>query len=135
MRLLALRITLGIIAAFQLAFGSLFLVAPLFYGDLIGLPEAPAWVAWIFGLFGARALAFVVGMVLAIRDPQRYRSWIVAMIVVQVLDGIVTLGLVAQGVLTFAQVSTAGFMPIVFVVALALLFPRRGVGAVPSASA
>ncbi|MEO6532606.1 MAG: hypothetical protein ABIO06_03415 [Pseudolysinimonas sp.] len=131
MRLLALRITLGVIAAFQLAFGVLFLVAPQLYPALVGLHPAPAWTSWIFGLFGARAIGYAVGMVLTMRDPLRHRGWIATMIGVQAIDGIVTLALVAMGVLTFAQVSTAGFMPIAFIVALALTFPRAR--AVPSA--
>jgi len=124
MRLLVLRITLGVIAAFQFAFGMLFLVAPQFYPGLVGLAAAPAWTGWIFGLFGARALGYAVGMVLTIRNPLGHRGWIATMIGVQAIDGAVTLAFVGMGVLTLAQVSTAGFMPIVFIIALALTFPR-----------
>jgi len=124
MRLLILRITLGVIAAFQAGFGILFLIAPSVYPHLVGLAPVPAWAPWIFALFSARALGFAAGMVFAIRDPFRYRSWIAVMIGVQAIDWIVTMVFVLQGILTLAQVSTAGFMPIVFIVALALTFPR-----------
>lgn len=125
MRILALRITLGVIAAFQIVLGILFLLAPQFYGDAVGLEQAPPWVAWMFGMFSARALGYGVGLVLAIRDPLRHRAWIATMIGVQVIDWLVTISLVVQGVLSLAQVSTAGFMPVLFVLALVLTFPRR----------
>jgi len=125
MRLLILRITLGVIATFQAGFGILFLVAPAAYPNLVGLDPVPAWAPWILALFSARALGVVAGMVFAIRDPYRYRSWIAVMIGVQAIDWIVTMVLVLHGTLTLAQVSTASFMPIVFIVALALTFPRR----------
>lgn len=124
MRLLTLRITLGVIAGFQFGFGLLFLFVPSLYPEMMGLPLGPLWTTWGFGLFAARALGYGVGMVLSIRDPYRNRSWIATMIGVQAIDAIVTLTLVAQGALTLAQASTAAFMPIVFVAALALTFPR-----------
>lgn len=131
MRLLVLRITLGVIAAFQLALGTMFLVAPGFYSDAVGLEPAPAWAGWMFAMFSARAFGFAVGLVLAIRDPYRHRAWIAVMIGIQAIDWIATLALVATGTLTMTQVSTAGFMPAVFIVLLALTFPRRGVVAKP----
>ena len=124
MRLLLLRITLGVIAAFQLGFGALFLFAPGLYPDAVGLESVPAWAPWMFALFGARALGFGAGMIVAMRDPLRHRSWIVIMIGVQVIDWIATVVAVLQGSLTITQVSTAGFMPVLFVVALVLFFPR-----------
>jgi len=134
MRPLILRITLGVIAAFQAGFGILFLVAPAAYPHLVGLDPVPAWAPWIFALFSARALGFAAGMVVAIRDPFRYRSWIAVMIGAQAIDWIATMVFVLQGTLTLAQVSTAGFMPIVFIVVLALTFSRRAAerGAVAS---
>jgi hypothetical protein len=95
------------------------------YPDAVGLDPVPAWAPWIFALFSARALGFAAGMVLAIRDPFRHRPWIAIMIGVQAIDWISTLVAVLQGGLTIAQVSTAGFMPILFIVALVLTFPRR----------
>lgn len=124
MRLRVLRITLGVIAGFQFGFGLLFLVAPTLYPQLMGLEPGPAWTTWGFGLFAARALGYGVGMIVALRDPYRHRSWIATMIGVQAIDGVVTIALIAQGALTLAQASTAAFMPVVFVIALAVTFPR-----------
>jgi hypothetical protein len=125
MRLVVLRITLGIIAAFQLVLGLMFLFAPDFYASAVGLDPAPDWVPWMFGMFSARAIGFTVGLALAIADPFRHRAWIAIMIGVQAIDWLVTASLVVQGTLTIAQVSTAGFMPVLFIIALALTFPRR----------
>jgi hypothetical protein len=125
MRLLALRITLGVIAAFQLALGAMFLFAPHFYAATVGLDPAPAWVPWMLAMFSARAFGFAAGLVIAIRQPERHREWIAIMIGVQAIDWLATVTLIGQGALTIAQVSTAAFMPILFIVALALTFPRR----------
>lgn len=124
MRLLVLRVTLGVIAAFQIGFGALFLFAPAVYPAAVGLDAVPAWAPWMFAMFSARAFGFGVGMILAMRDPLRYRSWIAVMVGVQAIDWIVTMGAVVQGALTVAQVSTAGFMPVIFIVVLILAFPR-----------
>lgn len=126
MRSLILRITLGLIAAFQIALGLLFIVAPGLYAQLVGLPRAPAWTAWIFGMFGARALGYAVGLIVAMRDPQRHRLWIVTMIGIQAVDWVLTVMLILQGALTLTQASTAAFMPVLFVIALALTVPRGG---------
>lgn len=124
MRLLVLRITLGVIAAFQIGFGALFLFAPAVYPAAVGLDAVPAWAPWMFAMFSARAFGFGVGMILAMRDPFRYRSWIAVMVGVQAIDWVATIVAVVQGFLTVAQVSTAGFMPVIFIVVLILAFPR-----------
>ena len=126
-----LKLTLYLIAAFQLGLGVLFLL-PGVFADLMGLEQAPPWTAWLFAMFGARAIGFGYGMVLAARDPLANRSWIVAMVAVQGIDWLATLVYLATGAVTLAQVTTAAFVPLLFIVVLSrhlLASPTRDVRA------
>lgn len=125
MRRTILRITLVVVAAFQVALAIIFTFASGPFVAAVGLDAVPVWVPWMFAMFGARALGFAYGMVLAFRDPVRHRSWIVAMIGVQAIDWIATLAFIGGGLLTVAQASTALFLPPLFVVGLLVGFPRR----------
>ncbi len=121
-----LRVTLLVIAGFQLVLGALFLVAPGATADLFGLaPDAPPWARWLFAMMAARFLGYAYGMVVAARDPLRHVSWIDSMIAVQAIDWIATLAVLAAGDLTLQQVSTAAFMPVLFISALLWWHPRR----------
>lgn len=119
-----LRLTLGGIGIVQLILGLVFIFAPGQFAALVGLKEAPPWAYWLFTMFGARALGFAYGMFLAMRDPQRYIVWIRAMIGIQAIDWISTIYFVATGGVTWLQVSTAAFLPLIFIVVLTLRYPR-----------
>ena len=121
-----LRITLVVVAAFQLALGLLFLCAPSTAPDALGLtPAAPAWAQWLFAMMAARFLGYAYGMLMAARDPLRSTSWINTMIGIQAVDWVATLVYLAGGALTLAQVTTAAFMPALFIAALLWWHPRR----------
>jgi hypothetical protein len=128
-RLLILRITLGVVAFFQIALALVFLVIPGPFAAAVALPEAPQWTYWMFAMFSARALGYAVGMVLAIRNPLAHRAWIVTMVGVQAIDWIATLAFIGAGAITVAQASTAAFLPVVFIVLLIATMPRRTTGA------
>lgn len=125
MRRIILRITLVVVAAFQVVLAVVFTFASGPFISVVGLEAVPAWAPWMFAMFGARAVGFAYGMVLAVRDPVRHRSWIVAMIGVQAIDWLVTLAFISGGLLTMAQASTALFMPPLFILGLLVGFPRR----------
>ncbi len=121
-----LRITLLTIAFFQLVLGALFVLAPATADDALGFDlAAPPWANWLFVMMGARFLAFAYGLALAARDPRHNVGWIDAMIVVQAIDWIATLGYLATGDVTIAQVKTAAIAPPVFIAALLWWHPRR----------
>lgn len=121
-----LRITLITIAVVQFALGALFTLAPSAAAPLFGItPAEPGWVDWLFVMAGARFLGFGAGMLLAARDPQRHIGWINAMIGIQVVDWVATIGHLAAGTVTLAQVSTAPFLPVLFVAGLLWFHPRR----------
>ncbi len=121
-----LRITLIVIGVFQLMLGALFLAAPGPVADLLGLrPAAPGWVDWLFAMMAARFLGYAVGMFAAARAPEPSVLWIDTMIGIQAIDWLATIGYLIAGEVTFAQVSTASFMPVVFVGALLWFHPRR----------
>lgn len=123
-----LAYTLWFIAIVQIVLGIAFLVAPATTSRLFGLPPAPEWTGWLFGMMAARFLGFGYGMVVAARDPVAAIAWIRAMIGIQAIDWMVTAIYLAKGAVTLAQVSTASFLPVVFIVLLLAWYPRRGAG-------
>ena len=120
------RPTIVLIALVQIALGAIFIVSPSAFPSLLGLPAAPAWTDWMFAMLGARALGFAFGMLLALRDIPRHASWLIAMIVVQAFDWVGTVLAVHAGKVTLAQVSTASFLPILFIVVLGAELLRPG---------
>lgn len=121
------RITLVVVAIVQIVVGAIFILAPGAFASLLGLTAAPAWTDWIFAMFGARALGFAFGMLVALRDVRRHASWLTAMILVQAIDWAGTLLALSAGKVTLSQVSTAPFLPVLFILVLAaeLLGQRR----------
>jgi hypothetical protein len=121
-----MRFTLRVIGIFQLVLGALFLVVPGPAADLFGLtPPAPTWATWLFAMMGARFLGYGYGMFVAARDPARHVAWIDTMIVIQAIDWVATVGWLAAGELSLRQVSTASFMPLLFIAGLLWWHPRR----------
>jgi len=112
-----LKPTLVVIGIMQLVLGVAFLVPGLF-ASTVGLETAPGWVDWLFAMFGARALGFAYGMFLAARNPGRHVAWIRAMIGIQAIDWIATLAYLIAGAVTIAQVTTAAFLPVIFIAIL-----------------
>ncbi len=125
MRHQLLRISLVFIGIVQLVLGAVFAFAPAGFSSMLGLTEAPAWAYWMFGMFSARAWGFAYGMFLAAREPVRHPAWIRAMIGVQVVDWLGTMYYVLSGAVTLAQVSTASFLPLIFIGLLVIFYPRR----------
>lgn len=121
-----LRYTLAFIGIVQLILALVFIFIPVQFASLLGLAETPAWAQWMFIMFGARALGFAYGMFLAMRDPSQHVAWIRAMIGVQVVDWLGTAFYLLAGSVTLMQVSTAAFLPILFVGVLVARFPRSG---------
>ena len=113
-----------LIAVVQIALGLIFIVAPKAFPSLLGLPAAPEWTDWIFAMFGARALGFAFGMLFAQRDVVRHAAWLAAMIFVQAVDWTATIAALVAGKVTLAQVSTAPFLPILFIVVLGAALAR-----------
>jgi len=119
------RPTLLTIAAFQFFLGAAFLVAPGRTADLLDLPDAPGWTAWMFGMMGARFIGYGVGMVAAAGRPSEHRLWIDTMIAIQAVDWVVTMIHLANGDVLLRQVTTAAVVPVLFVGLLLAGRPRR----------
>lgn len=113
------------IAVVQIILGLGYLLAPAPFHASLGLHGLPDWAGWPMGMSGARFLAFGFGMILVFRNPATHRSWIQAMIFVQAIDWLVTMYYVFSGAVTLAQVSTASFLPLIFILALAVTFPKK----------
>ncbi len=121
---LFIRSTIVIIAVVQIVLGLIFTLSPATFPWLLGLPPAPPWTDWMFAMLGARALGFAYGMLVSLRDVRRCASWLAAMIIVQAIDWIGTVLAVEAGKVTLSQVSTASFLPIIFVAVLAVELVR-----------
>ncbi len=113
-----LKATLIFIGLIQVVLGIIMIALPNGFATASGFAEAPPWVNWLLAMFGARALGFGVGMFAASRNPVKHRSWIQAMVGVQAIDWVATLAYLGAGAVTLAQVSTAAFLPVVFLVVL-----------------
>lgn len=123
MRLLkGMLIVIGIT---QLVFGIIFTLIPAQFASLVELETAPIWVNWLFVMMGARFFGFAYGMFIASRNPYAHRHWIIGMVAVQALDWIGTVYYLLDGTLTLAQVSTASFLPLIFIAILLYRFPRQ----------
>lgn len=123
---ITLKFTLRFIAIVQFVLGLSFLLAPEFTSHAMGLAAAPEWTNWLFGMMAARFLGFGYGMLLAAQNPWEGRHWIKAMIVIQATDWCVTLVYLLRGSVSLMQVSTASFLPVIFVMVLWLTYPRNG---------
>jgi hypothetical protein len=119
-----LRSTLILIGVFQVILGSIFLLIPAQFSSMFNLEQAPAWVYWLFAMMGARFLGFAVGMFFAARNPYEHRYWIAIMVGVQALDWFGTIFYLLTGAVSLATVTTAAFLPILFVIVLVTQFPR-----------
>jgi hypothetical protein len=119
-----LRFTLQFIALVQFVLGAGFLIAPENMAAMLGLAVTPGWANWMFGMMAARFLGFGFGMLMAARDPAGNLPWLGAMLVIQLIDWGVTVKYLVIGSVTLAQVSTASFLPLVFVALLVWYWPR-----------
>lgn len=86
---------------------------------------------WLFAMMGARFLGYAYGMAVAARDPEGAVPWIDSMIAIQAVDWVATVLALSTGDVGLRQVSTAAFVPLVFIVVLVRFHPRR-LGAAPS---
>jgi len=120
-----LRPTLIFIGIVQLILGSIFLFAPQQFGAMFNLQQAPEWVYWLFSMMGARFLGFALGMFFAARQPYQNRYWIAVMVAIQAVDWFGTLFYLSTGAVTLSTVTTAAFLPIIFIAVLVLQFPRN----------
>lgn len=122
----ALRLTLITIGIFQLVLGGFFLVTPSGSAALLGLGDAaPPWASWLLAMMAARFFGYAYGMFAAARAPRTHLTWINTMIGIQMIDWVATIVYLSSGDLSLRQVSTAAFMPVLFVAALAWFHPRR----------
>jgi hypothetical protein len=122
---LFIRATVILIAVVQAVLGVVFILSPATFPVLLGLPSAPAWTDWMFAMLGARALGFAFGMLIALRDSRRHASWLAAMIMVQAIDWIATILAVYAGKVTLLQVSSASFLPVLFIAVLIYELKRQ----------
>ncbi len=114
-----------LIAVVQIVIGVVFMIFPGAFPAALGLPPAPPWTDWMFAMLGARALGFAYGILVARRDLRANATWLIAMVIVQALDWMATIFSVFAGKVTLMQVSTASFLPLLFIAVLAAELLRQ----------
>ncbi|MBE9607921.1 hypothetical protein [Chitinilyticum piscinae] len=119
------RALLAMMAAVQIILGLAFLAAPERSALLLGLPQAPGWSNWLFGMMAARFLGYGYGLIVALRQPAQAAPWLRSMLVIQALDWLVTLKYLWLGAVTLPQVNTAAFLPLLFIAACAVALRQR----------
>ena len=125
-----LKFTLYFIGVVQIGLGLTFLLTPKMYPQMVNLTQAPDWVSWMLVFTSARMIGFGIGMFIAAQDPIRHKLWIQIMIGLQTMDWVGTVFYIFSGVVTIVQVSTASFLPIIFLVLLAYSYPRSVQGSI-----
>ena len=115
---------LRFIALVQAVLGAGFLLAPDGTARLLGLATAPGWANWMFGMMAARFLGYAYGLWVASQAPAQHLPWLRSMLVIQLIDWGVTVRYLLAGAVTLQQVTTAAFLPLVFVAVLAWTWPR-----------
>ncbi len=70
-------------------------------------------------------LGYGLGVIVAARDPQRHQAWINTTLLAQALDWVATVAHLAAGDVGLRNVTTAVFLPVIFIVMLAVFHPRR----------
>jgi len=121
----ALRGTAIVIGVIQLVLGVVFIFIPVQFATIFGLDATPDWVNWIFAMFGARAIGYAVGMLIAVRQPERHAAWLLTMIGIQAVDWVATLVYLTRGTIRFSQVPTAVILPVLFILITGLWWLRQ----------
>ena len=119
-----LKFTLYFIGIVQIGLGLSFLLTPKMYPQMVNLAQAPDWVNWMLSFGSIRMIGFGIGMFIAAQDSIKYKALIQIMIGLQIMDWIGTVLYISLGAVTLAQVSTASFLPIIFLVLLVYSYPR-----------
>ena len=110
-----LTLTLRLIGVVQIVLGLIFILIPEQFAQVSNLETVPPWVLWVFTMMGARFIGYGIGMFVTARNPAHNILWIDTMILIQIVDWIGTILYLLRGVVTLSQVSTAAFLPVIFV--------------------
>lgn len=85
---------------------------------------APGQTSQLFGTMGARCLGFGYGMALAASNPLADLLWVKATTAIQAVDRTVTLCHLTAGAIAVALVTTASFLPAIFVIPLLVSYQK-----------
>ena len=69
-------------------------------------------------------IGFGIAMFIAAQDPIKHKLWIQIMVGLQVIDWTGTVFYIALGAVSLMQVSTASFLPLIFIGLLLYTYPR-----------
>ena len=119
-----LKFSLYFVGVVQTGLGLTFLLTPKLYPQMVNLATAPDWVSWILVFTSARMIGVGIAMFIAAQDPIKHKLWIQIMVGLQVIDWTGTVFYIALGAVSLMQVSTASFLPLIFIGLLLYTYPR-----------
>jgi hypothetical protein len=119
-----LKVLSYIIGVVQLVLGALYLIAPLWFLTLMG-HSSPADIAYPLGMLAARFIAYGIGMFVIASDPQKYRFWVLNMILIQLIDLGVGVFYTFTGVITLAHSGFPMFNAALFSILLWMWRPAK----------
>ncbi len=123
----ALKVTLIVAAIVSLINGAMMLFIPAQVGVMYNFPKFPIEAYYLVSMLGAMFVMLAVGFFLAARDPARHRTWVQAGIVGYALPLVVTIGYLLRGAISWDIATVPFIIQIVFLIALAVLYPRKQV--------
>ena len=108
--------------------GVMMFVAPEQTGALYNFPEGSDEFKYLDGLLGSMFVMPAVGFFLVARDPVRHRTWVQATgIMGYTLFLIMTIYYLVRGTIGWDIVTVPYIIQIVFLIALAVLYPSKQV--------
>ncbi len=125
MKLILLRYLLMIDAAVLFLLGALLICAPAKIEIAFHFNDLPAAVNYLIGLWGCVFVTLSGGYVIAATNPLRHIAWIQIAIARGVLECLLGLFYLAQGIVTWQQSAFGIFVAAFVSLAYSVLYPRR----------
>jgi hypothetical protein len=119
-----LRMVLVLDAAVLLLLGAALIAAPELAATAFGLEGLPVGVHYLVGTWGCALLTMGIGYVAAAQNPVRHVVWVQVGIARGVLECLVGLWYVMQGVVTLRQAGPGIVVAALMAVAYTVLHPR-----------
>jgi hypothetical protein len=125
MKMTLLRGLLMLDAAILFLLGALLILAPRLIEQSFNFSSLPNAVSYLIGLWGCLFTTTAVGYVMAAADPLRHLVWIQIGIGRGVLECIVGIVYLTQGIVTFRQAGVGIIVAAAIALAYIVLYPRK----------
>jgi hypothetical protein len=125
MRISFLRYLFLVDAGVLAVVGALLIFVPRQIENLFGFHELPAAVSYLIGLWGCVLASLALGYIVAAANPVRHRVWAQVGIARGVLECVLGIFYLAQGIVTFHQAGFGVVVAFLITMAYLILYPRK----------